>query len=84
MDCNFSDIGLSGQRDALVADAGNVATEDLVYLFEGLGIRHGISMDKLLDASDFICSFLKRRNQSRVATALLAARKKASAPAVAA
>lgn len=54
-----------------------------MYLFEGLGIRHGISMDKLLDASDFICSFLKRRNQSRVATALLAARKKASAAAAA-
>eukprot|EP00884_Botryococcus_braunii_P015803 jgi/Botrbrau1/2906/Bobra.0036s0046.1 len=60
--------------------SGNVATEDLVYLFEGLGIRHGIDMDKLLDASEFICTFLNRRNHSRVATALLAARKKADCP----
>jgi hydroxymethylglutaryl-CoA lyase len=65
-----------------VSCAGNVATEDLVYLFEGLGIRHGIDMEKLLDASDFICTFLGRRNHSRVATALLSARKKASASAV--
>ena len=34
--------------------AGNVATEDLVYLLSGLGIEHGIDMDRLLDASQFI------------------------------
>ena len=61
--------------------AGNVATEDLVYLFNGLGIQHGVDLDKLLDASDFICTALNRPNSSRAATAMLAARKQSVASA---
>eukprot|EP00887_Chlorella_sp_A99_P005582 scaffold1.g5582.t1 len=53
---------------------GNVATEDVVYLLDGFGIRHGVDMGRLLDASDFICSFLGHRNNSRAAEALLATR----------
>src|SRR5918999_6392244 len=33
---------------------GNVATEDLVYMLDGLGIRTGVSLDALLEASGFI------------------------------
>ena len=54
--------------------AGNVATEDLVYLLDGFGISHGVDMEKLLDASAFISAALGRRPHSRVARALLARR----------
>jgi hydroxymethylglutaryl-CoA lyase len=53
---------------------GNVATEDVVYLLEGLGVRTGIDLDALVDAGDWICRALGRRNASRTATALLARR----------
>lgn len=51
--------------------SGNVATEDVVYMLSGLGIRHGIDMDRLLEASDWICRTLNRPNHSRVAQAML-------------
>lgn len=50
---------------------GNVATEDVVYLLDGLGIDSGVDMDKLLDAGRFISDFLGREPVSRAATALL-------------
>jgi hydroxymethylglutaryl-CoA lyase len=31
-----------------------VATEDLVYLLDGMGIRHGVTLDAVLDASRYI------------------------------
>ncbi len=54
--------------------AGNVATEDVVYMLNGLGIKHGVDMDKLLDVSEHISVALGRPNSSRAAKALLAAR----------
>lgn len=36
--------------------AGNLATEDLVYMFERMGIRTGINFEKLLEAADFAAS----------------------------
>ncbi|MEH6589879.1 MAG: hydroxymethylglutaryl-CoA lyase [Halioglobus sp.] len=51
--------------------SGNVATEDVVYLLNGLGIDHGIDLDKLVDAGDYICRTLDRDNGSKVAIALL-------------
>ena len=51
--------------------SGNVATEDVVYLLDGLGIEHGVDMDKLVDAGDFICRTLGRDNGSKVALATL-------------
>ena len=54
--------------------AGNVATEDVVYLLNGLGIQHNVDMDKLLSASIYICEALQKSNRSRVARALLAKR----------
>ena len=50
---------------------GNVATEDVVYLLQGLGVETGIGLDKLVDAGRFISDFLQRKPNSRVATALL-------------
>ena len=50
---------------------GNVATEDVVYLLHGMGIKTGIDLDKLIDAGKFISDFLGRPPGSRAATALL-------------
>ncbi|MDW5445126.1 hydroxymethylglutaryl-CoA lyase [Polaromonas sp. SM01] len=50
---------------------GNVATEDVVYLLQGMGIDTGIDLDKLIDAGKFISDFLGRKPNSRAATALL-------------
>ncbi len=53
---------------------GNVATEDVVYLLHGLGIKTGIDLDKLVDAGAFISKAIGKPNGSRVARALLAKR----------
>ena len=50
--------------------SGNVATEDLVYMLDGLGIKHGVEMDQLLIAGNAISSKLNRANGSKVACAL--------------
>jgi hydroxymethylglutaryl-CoA lyase len=50
---------------------GNVATEDVVYLLNGMGIETGIDLDKLIDAGVFISQVLGRPSNSRVALALL-------------
>ena len=49
--------------------AGNVATEDLLYMLNGLGLETGVDLDKLIAAGNFICSHLGRRNISKVALA---------------
>lgn len=58
--------------------SGNVATEDVVYMLDGLGIQHGVELPKLLEASDFICNALGRENQSHVAKALAGKRQQAA------
>jgi len=49
---------------------GNVATEDVVYMLEGMGIATGIDMPKLLEATNEIAALINRQPASRVATAL--------------
>lgn len=51
--------------------SGNVATEDVVYLLNGMSIDHGIDLQLLVEAGDFICQYLQKPNQSKVANALL-------------
>ena len=53
---------------------GNVATEDVLYLLQGLGIDTGIDMDKLIAAGQRICEVLGKANGSRVARARIANR----------
>ncbi|MCL2657149.1 MAG: hydroxymethylglutaryl-CoA lyase [Betaproteobacteria bacterium] len=53
---------------------GNVATEDVIYLLNGLGIETGVQLDKLVDAADYIYAALGRAPAGRVARALLAKR----------
>lgn len=51
---------------------GNVATEDVVYMLEGMGIETGIDSARLRAAGDFISRALDRPTQSRAARALAA------------
>ncbi|HIC80666.1 MAG TPA: hydroxymethylglutaryl-CoA lyase, partial [Kiloniellaceae bacterium] len=50
--------------------SGNVASEDVVYMLNGLGIESGIDLDRLAAAGAFICEALGRRSSSKVALAL--------------
>lgn len=59
---------------AAAVAAGNVATEDVIYMLEGFGIEHGVDMTKLLSISEYICNALGRQGNSRAARALLAKR----------
>ncbi|XP_055851220.1 hydroxymethylglutaryl-CoA lyase, mitochondrial [Episyrphus balteatus] len=46
--------------------SGNAATEDVVYMLHGMGIKTGIDLDKLIDVGKFICSELGRQSESKV------------------
>ncbi len=62
--------------------SGNVATEDIVYLLDGLGIDTGVDLPKVAEAGAYICHILQRETASRVARALAAKRRRlAAAPA---
>ena len=54
---------------------GNAATEDVLYLLQGLGIRTGIDLEAAVDAGQFISQFLGRPAVSRAGTALAAKRR---------
>ena len=58
--------GLGGCPFAGPGAAGNVATEDLIYLLDGLGIQHGISLDGVLAASRFIVDAVGHQLTSKV------------------
>ena len=55
---------------------GNVGTEDVVYMLEGIGISTGVDMAKLLAATNTISALIGRAPVSRVASALNASNKK--------
>jgi hydroxymethylglutaryl-CoA lyase len=63
--------GLGGCPYAAGA-TGNVATEDVVYLAEGMGYDTGVDLRKLAEVGDFISSALGRQTASRVARAICA------------
>ncbi|MFV0665848.1 hydroxymethylglutaryl-CoA lyase [Denitromonas sp.] len=65
--------GLGGCPYAAGA-SGNVATEDVVYLLDGLGIDTGIDLNRLVDTAAWISAQLGREPGSKVARALLAKR----------
>ena len=73
-----SAAGLGGCPFAKGA-TGNVATEDVLYMLNGLGIDTGVDMNRLLDAAQFICTHLGRPTASRAGRALAAKRDKAAA-----
>jgi hydroxymethylglutaryl-CoA lyase len=50
--------------------SGNVATEDLLYMLNGMNIETNVDMEKLLIAGDYINQFLSRQSTSKVALAV--------------
>jgi hydroxymethylglutaryl-CoA lyase len=53
---------------------GNVATEDVVYMLEGLGVATGVDMTRLVQATNEVSRLIGRPPVSRVASALNAKR----------
>ena len=66
-DCSVA--GLGGCPYAKGA-TGNAASEDVLYLLQGLGIETGVDMTRLRRAGQYISDFLQRQPVSRVARAL--------------
>lgn len=66
------DTSVAGLGGCPYADgaSGNVATEDVVYLLDGMGLKTGVDMEMLLDASDYIMSELGRPTVSKASLAL--------------
>jgi hydroxymethylglutaryl-CoA lyase len=52
--------------------SGNVGTEDVLYLLNGLGIEHGVDLEAIAATGRFICDALGRQPASKVAQALKA------------
>lgn len=67
-DCSVA--GLGGCPYARGA-SGNVATEDVLYLMHGLGLKTGVDIFKMVQAGDMICKAIGRKNQSKAANAML-------------
>jgi len=45
---------------------GNVATEEVLYLLEGLGIKTGVDIAQVEEAGNFICDYIGRISGSKV------------------
>ncbi|MFT5111167.1 MAG: hydroxymethylglutaryl-CoA lyase [Parasphingorhabdus sp.] len=71
VDCSVA--GLGGCPYAPGA-AGNVATEDVVYMLNGMGVAHNVDLEKLIDTAAFILNKLNKNPVSRVSAAMLAKR----------
>lgn len=54
--------------------SGNVATEDLVWLLDGLGIDHGVDVERVAEVADLFCQENGLTYSSRAGTALLSKR----------
>ena len=52
--------------------SGNIASEDVVYMLDGMGVETGIDLSALVEAGRFISSALGREPNSRAAKAILA------------
>ena len=49
--------------------SGNVATEDVVYMLDGMGIETGVDLKKLIEVGRFISEVFGRSPQSKVSSA---------------
>ena len=67
--CFDSSTGGTGGCPYAPGAAGNLATEDLVYLLDASGYEHGVDLEKVLDAARFIASALGRPLASKVGQA---------------
>jgi len=63
--------GLGGCPFAGPGAAGNVATEDVLYMLHGLGIETGVDFDRVVLAGEYVIRKLGRANASKAALATL-------------
>ncbi|WZZ04670.1 hydroxymethylglutaryl-CoA lyase, mitochondrial isoform X2 [Brassica napus] len=72
MGINIVDSSVAGLGGCPYAKgaSGNVATEDVVYMLNGLGVQTNVDLGKLIAAGDFISKHLGRPNGSKAAVAL--------------
>lgn len=70
--------GLGGCPYAAGA-SGNVATEDVLYMLQGLGIETGVDLDRVAATGEWICAILKREPGSKAGRAIAAKRAKKAA-----
>jgi len=59
--------------------SGNVATEDVIYMLEGMGVRTGVDMDKLVEASQLASALVGHEMPSKFYRAYMGARGRAAA-----
>ena len=70
--CTFdTSVGGLGGCPYAKGAAGNVATEDVLYMFNGMGIKTGINIKKVLKATSFIYKILNRDISSKVANVMI-------------
>lgn len=69
--------GLGGCPYATGA-SGNVATEDVLFMLEGLGIETGVDLELMVETAEWICTILKREPGSKAGRAIAAKRSKAA------
>uniref|UniRef100_A0A8C0QCF6 hydroxymethylglutaryl-CoA lyase n=4 Tax=Canidae TaxID=9608 RepID=A0A8C0QCF6_CANLF len=76
MGINVVDSAVSGLGGCPYAKgaSGNVATEDLIYMLNGLGLNTGVNLYKVMEAGDFICKAVNKTTNSKVAQASFNAR----------
>jgi hydroxymethylglutaryl-CoA lyase len=74
-----SSVGGLGGCPYAKGATGNVATEDVLYMLDGLGIATGVDLAAIVDAAWFICEVIGRPPASRVARAFKRDRAKAAA-----
>ncbi|XP_044109024.1 3-hydroxymethyl-3-methylglutaryl-CoA lyase, cytoplasmic isoform X1 [Neovison vison] len=75
MGINVVDSAVSGLGGCPYAKgaSGNVATEDLIYMLNGLGLNTGVNLYKVMEAGDFICKAVNKTTNSKVAQASFSA-----------
>jgi hydroxymethylglutaryl-CoA lyase len=59
IDCAVAGMGQCYYNKTML---GNMVTEDLLFIFDTMGIEHGVNWEKLLDTGDFICEHMTREN----------------------
>lgn len=67
--CFDSSAGGTGGCPYAPGAAGNLATEDLVYLLDGMGYRHGVSLSGVLEAARYIAEALGKPLATKVGQA---------------
>lgn len=65
-----SAVGGLGGCPYAVGASGNVATEDVLYMLNGMGVETGVDIDKIVKAAWYISDFLGQEPSSKVALAL--------------